>query len=385
MTWLTFILYFTAISLVQGIPAPLNGKIGRIPLQQSNYRLKASSSLLGKEHSQNMKHSPFMMQLYQTLIMGNKTDLSSLKYSVLQDSESILSLTVKSCSEVDKTWALSFDMSSLSRNNEINLAELRIHLPSLEKHHTKIEIYHSKNGQEKVYLGLFHIDSSLTPEYSWEVFNITELLNNYLHQDITFGTEKYSKKNGMSETYEETSCGDISSDKAVVVVFTKYKPLDTLNEHPNLIQTVETSKYVVATEDTRDSDSKRFRKNRNSKHSLIMNNFPTRHVEEESPLCRRVNMIVDFEKIGWGKQIIYPKDFNAYRCEGSCPIPLNEIFKPTNHAYIKSLVKMYDWERVECSSCVPVKMRPLSMLMSEEGDVVMKHHEDMIVEECGCH
>ncbi|XP_056425743.1 nodal homolog 2-A-like [Hyla sarda] len=187
----------------------------------------------------------------------------------------------------------------------------------------------------------------------------------------------------MPETYEEASCGGVSSDRAVLVVFTKDKPLGNLHGYPNLIQMVETSKYV-----TKDTASKRLRKNRNLKHNMIMDNFPTRHIEDGGsgrPLCRRVDMIVDFEKIGWGEQIIYPKKFNAYRCEGTCPIPLNDIFKPTNHAYIKSLVKLYDSDRVGCSSCVPVKMRPMSMLMYEEGDVVMKHHEDMIVEECGCH
>ncbi|XP_069815633.1 nodal homolog 2-A-like [Dendropsophus ebraccatus] len=380
MTYLTFIFYFTTIFLVHGIPAPLQGKIARIPLQQSDYRQKVSSGLLGTQHSHSMKHYPFMMELYQTLIMGNTTDLSNMEHSVLQEADAILSLSSKSCSEVDNTWALSFDMSSISRNNDIRLAELRVHLPSLGKHQKKVEIYHSKDGQEKVFLGSFQIDSSFTPESSWKYFNFTEMLNNYLHRDKTYNTRRNSRKNGRSETYEEATCEGVSSERAALVVFTKDKPLSNLHGYPNLIQTVETSKYV-----TMDTGSTRLRKNRNLKHSMIMSNFPTRHIEDGRPLCRRVDMTVDFEKIGWGEQIIYPKKFNAYRCEGACPIPLNEIFKPTNHAYIKSLVKMHDPERVGCSSCVPVKMRPLSMLMYEEGDVAMKHHEDMIVEECGCH
>lgn len=49
------------------------------------------------------------------------------------------------------------------------------------------------------------------------------------------------------------------------------------------------------------------------------------------------------------------------------------------------MLKLFNSDKVECASCAPVKMRPLSMLMNDNGDVVMKHHEDMIVEECGCH
>lgn len=48
-------------------------------------------------------------------------------------------------------------------------------------------------------------------------------------------------------------------------------------------------------------------------------------------------------------------------------------------------MKLYNPDTVGCSSCSPVKMSSLSMLMYEEGKVVLKHHEDMIVEECGCH
>lgn len=53
------------------------------------------------------------------------------------------------------------------------------------------------------------------------------------------------------------------------------------------------------------------------------------------PLCRRVDMWVDFDQIGWDQWIVHPKRYNAHRCEGECPSPLDESFKPTNHAYMQ--------------------------------------------------
>ncbi|XP_063786299.1 nodal homolog 2-A-like [Pseudophryne corroboree] len=383
MAWLISTLGLIIISLAQGMPTPLAGKHARIPLQQAHYGSQPSSSLHRTMHSQSMKHSLYMMQLYKALIMGNETDLSSLKHSVLQDSDTVLSLTAKSCSVVDNRWVLSFDISSISSNNEIQLAEVRINFPSLKKTHPVIlDIYHSEDGQEKIFLGSLPTISSSLLGSSWKVFNITKKLNYYVQHSQNFHKEAYTNDMDMPEKDQETSCGDLSTDRVVLVVFIKDKPSTNLNGYPNLIQTVESSKYVMTTETRSNADIRRFRNTRHANHSIIMNSKP---MEEERSLCRRVDMIVDFEKIGWGNQIIYPKSFNAYRCEGACPVPLSEILKPTNHAYIKSLVKLYNTERVECFSCAPVKMRPLSMMMYEDGEVVMKHHEDMIVEECGCH
>lgn len=96
MTWLNAILYLTTISMVQGLPAFMQGNKKRIPLQQSNHGLGNSSSLGGQAYSPNMKYSTIMMQLYQSLILGNDTGLSSLEHSFLQDSDTVLSLTAKS-------------------------------------------------------------------------------------------------------------------------------------------------------------------------------------------------------------------------------------------------------------------------------------------------
>ncbi|XP_064450822.1 nodal homolog isoform X2 [Mirounga angustirostris] len=108
------------------------------------------------------------------------------------------------------------------------------------------------------------------------------------------------------------------------------------------------------------------------------------HLPDKSQLCRKVKFQVDFNLIGWGSWIIYPKQYNAYRCEGECPNPVGEEFHPTNHAYIQSLLKRYQPHRVPSTCCAPVKTKPLSMLYVDNGRVLLDHHKDMIVEECGC-
>nr|BBC77409.1 Nodal [Temnopleurus reevesii] len=107
--------------------------------------------------------------------------------------------------------------------------------------------------------------------------------------------------------------------------------------------------------------------------------------EENSGPCRRVDMDVDFGRIGWDEWIIYPKQFNAYRCVGTCAGPIDSNDSPSNHAIMQDLVRMHQPERrTPEPCCVPTELRPLSMLYFEQGAVLVRHHEDMIVHGCGC-
>uniref|UniRef100_A0A8C6UM37 Anti-dorsalizing morphogenic protein n=1 Tax=Neogobius melanostomus TaxID=47308 RepID=A0A8C6UM37_9GOBI len=82
--------------------------------------------------------------------------------------------------------------------------------------------------------------------------------------------------------------------------------------------------------------------------------------EEEgmSAPCQRHPLYVDFEEIGWSGWIISPRGYNAYHCKGSCPFPLGQNMRPTNHA-----------TGVEAPCC----------------NVVLKQYNDMVAGSCGCH
>ncbi|OCT90193.1 hypothetical protein XELAEV_18018806mg [Xenopus laevis] len=386
MAVLGFILSLTILSLGHGMPTLLHTLESRFPLQGSIQRLEPSPVLHGKRLPHDMKYPVYMMHMYQNLMSGKFKDLSIRGEPILQESDTVLSLIAKGCTQVDNRWTLSFDMSSVSISSELRLAELRIHLPSFQRSkNVTLDIYHTKDNLKRIFLGSVAIDSIVTPVSSWKVFNLTQMLHHYLYQKGRFSNEQYTEIKATSHEEQKVSCNGLLAERIMLVVFSTDRPSSKLTGSPSLIETVESSKYIITEADTRDTGRRRHRRNRYTLDSIIRSGFYSRPVGDDKTLCKRVDMIVDFEKVGWGDLIIYPKRFNAYRCEGSCPIPLDENFKPTNHAYIKSLVNFFDPKRVACPSCVPVKMRPLSMLMYEGDGIVLKHHEDMIVEECGCY
>ncbi|XP_009697310.1 PREDICTED: nodal homolog, partial [Cariama cristata] len=262
-------------------------------------------------------------------------------------------------------WALSFDMSSLSSSQEVSLAELRIRSPSLSPaHDISLDIYHSQRHHH-LFLGTVAGNPSST-QASWKVFEVTSLLRSWLHQAVV---------------PRDRALPQDVTDEVLLLVFSKDK---SPGDH-SLIRTAEASKHVMRDSSSQGVGTRRHRRNRKEKQRIKVSDAAVAVQGEESrSLCRRVDMMVDFEQTGWGSWIVYPKKYNAYRCEGQCPSPVDETFKPTNHAYIQSLLQLYKPNQVPCPACSPVRMSPLSMLYYEKGEIVVRHHEDMIIEECGC-
>ncbi|XP_048848464.1 southpaw [Brienomyrus brachyistius] len=307
-------------------------------------------------------------------------------------------------------------MSSISASDNVQLSELRFRLPefSTAKHAT-VDIFHSRRQpcsqemkpcpEERLLLGSFNASPS-SIKSSWKVFNVTALLRYWLHQGESSPGQVEVVEDPVPQDHEEHQAEKENpehrlrrpaqrqvqhptADRVMMVVFSKHRREPDGQHTPTLIRTVEHSKYVGLDRGSQDSQNRRHKRNRMEKERVraaggpVVTPLPAE--AGQRPLCRKVDMWVDFDQIGWNEWIVYPKRYNAFRCEGECPTPVDESFKPTNHAYMQSLLKLYHPERVACPSCVPIRLSPLSMLYYENDGVVLRHHEDMIVEECGCH
>ncbi|KAH0623545.1 hypothetical protein JD844_006416 [Phrynosoma platyrhinos] len=311
--------------------------------------------------------------------------------------------------QVGQKWSIIFNLS-IYEEEELQLAELRLHLPrsgrntAFNNTPVSVDLYHQEeitcpSGQNCLHIK--HIGSfgaSPSTYSNWVVLEVTEQL-------LKWFTNSSSAKNPSQEILNQTqqltknfpkqvtsACGSVDR-RAILVLFLRLSKGEKEQSSSTLLQTVKSSKFFlqgIPKETVPIWGTKRHRRHKTPQDSslLSLEELELRH------LCRRVDFLISFEKIGWNSWVIYPKQYNAFRCEGTCPVPLNDDFQPSNSAYMQileknaflfqSVLKYHYPERVPAACCVPVRLSPLSLLYYEEGRVSLGHHEDMIVEECGC-
>ncbi|XP_017269234.1 southpaw isoform X2 [Kryptolebias marmoratus] len=396
--------------------------------QTHRYHTQLWSSSAHRNLSTNhrSRYPLYMMKLYRSFRTSDFVSSPAVSAAAapserpaVQSSDSVLSLMAKRCHQVGDRWAVTFDMSSISTRELVLLAELQIKLPAFStSKRAAVDLYHSRKQscdldrascqeeEEEVFLGSLGATPSST-KASWKVFNVTELLKYWLYKrsdvlgqeasgepdtgdgsgsgDPVNTDDKFSSNNLMAE---QRKVNHPTTNRVMMVVFSKQQQLQEGHAAYSLIHTVENSKYVTPNSVRGDGQSRRHKRNRIKGMRAPDGAEPTEAPAAERvqrPLCRRVDMWVDFDHIGWDEWIVHPKRYNAYRCEGACPSPLDESFSPTNHAYMQSLLRLHHPDRVSCPSCVPTRLSPLSMLYYESDDLTLRHHEEMIVEECGCH
>lgn len=252
-----------------------------------------------------------------------------------------------------KSWIATFDFHALLADKQIQAAELRVRLPQTKiASNITVEVYHQHNQaclshtgcQERQLVGLFTESSLVTSSQSWRVFNVTQPLLSWLRQKpparirhirVSRRRKEAKAKRGLIEqpVYVARKEQDVS-DRALLVVFSHTGSDKKSKVKASLLHTAEQSKFLSPAEIKKTRWLKRRRSKRGQREQTVRSLQASKRGSEKSG-CRRVDLHVDFNQIGWGSWIIFPKRYNAYRCEGSCPGPLGEDLNPTNHAYMQ--------------------------------------------------
>lgn len=114
--------------------------------------------------------------------------------------------------------------------------------------------------------------------------------------------------------------------------------------------------------------------------------FDDVHGSHGRQVCRRHELYVSFQDLGWLDWVIAPQGYSAYYCEGECSFPLDSCMNATNHAILQSLVHLLKPDAVPKACCAPTKLSATSVLYYDSSNnVILRKHRNMVVRACGCH
>uniref|UniRef100_A0A3Q3LDX5 Anti-dorsalizing morphogenic protein n=1 Tax=Mastacembelus armatus TaxID=205130 RepID=A0A3Q3LDX5_9TELE len=266
----------------------------------------------------------------------------------------------------------SFNLSTVAKTEKILTAELHLFKMrpqaalTFNRHHfCQVSVYQlldtikTNNTQEKKLLS-----SRLIPVHTsgWEVFTITQAVRSWMvDEGSNLGLHVVVRTLGGSQMDMKlirfaSGRNNHQSKQPMLVLFTDDGRRSTTLESTGL-----------SSRGTRSLDSS----------------------EEEgvSMPCQRLPLYVDFEEIGWSGWIVSPRGYNAYHCKGSCPFPLGQNMRPTNHATVQSIINALKLIKgVETPCCVPDKLFSINLLyFDDDENVVLKQYNDMVAGSCGCH
>ncbi|XP_053556687.1 bone morphogenetic protein 2-like [Bombina bombina] len=277
-----------------------------------------------------------------------------------------------------------FNLSTVARNEKVLTAELHLFKlkprPSeqayYKRHHfCQINVYQVLDKNKiQLPIGRKLLSSRLVPIHSsgWEVFSITQAVRAWNDESTNQGLLVTIRNLGGAQVDPSiirfaSGKDHHESKQPMLVLFTDdgRRGIIPVNPLQGQAMPLPNEPYIATQNRTRVG----------------------RSLEDGHLPCQRHPLYVDFEEIGWSGWIISPRGYNAYHCKGSCPFPLGQNMRPTNHATVQSIINALKLTKgVSSPCCVPDKLFSINLLyFDDDENVVLKQYDDMVAGSCGCH
>ncbi|XP_069586785.1 bone morphogenetic protein 6 [Ranitomeya imitator] len=360
------------------------GKLNSAPL----FMLDLYNAMSGQEQAMDMKgwsHIPSHSHQVKSLLTS---PLSSQQDSAfLNDADMVMSFV--NLVEYEKELSprlrhhkeFKFNLSQIPEGEAVTAAEFRIYkdcvLGSFENQTFLISIYQVLTEYRNRETDIFLLDTQTVwaSEEGWLEFDITATSNLWVMNP---------RHNLGLQLGVETRDGQNVNTKAAGLVG-RDGPYD---KQPFMVAFFKASEVHMRT--ARSATSKRKNQNRNRySHSQDVSRVSSVTDYNSSDLktaCRKHELYVSFQDLGWQDWIIAPKGYAANYCGGECSFPLNAHMNATNHAIVQTLVHLMNPDYVPKPCCAPTKLNAISVLyFDDNSNVILKKYRNMVVRACGCH
>ncbi|XP_015710074.1 bone morphogenetic protein 6 [Coturnix japonica] len=274
-----------------------------------------------------------------------------------------------------------FNLSQIPEGEAVTAAEFRIYkdcvVESFKNQSFLISIYQVLQEHPNRASDLFLLDTRAVwaSEEGWLEFDVTATSNMWvMNPQHNMGLQlSVVTRDGFSVNPREA--GLIGRDG----------PYD---KQPFMVAFFKVSEVHIRT--TRSATNRRRQQNRNrSTQAQDVSRVSTVTDYNSSDLktaCRKHELYVSFQDLGWQDWIIAPKGYAANYCDGECSFPLNAHMNATNHAIVQTLVHLMNPDYVPKPCCAPTKLNAISVLyFDDNSNVILKKYRNMVVRACGCH